>query len=144
MLKNYLEIREWLESFIPLVYGKEELGLARIENLLKKLGNPEKKFKSILVGGTSGKGTTAYMIARILQSCNFKFQISNFQINSKIKNEKNFKTKKLKVGLHISPHLIDIRERMQIFQCQMSNVKCQMSDKLIPMGRFVGLANEIK
>src|SRR3990167_78156 len=100
MLKNYLEIREWLESFIPLVYGKEELGLARIENLLKKLGNPEKKFKSILVGGTSGKGTTAYMIARILQSCNFK--------------------------------------------CQISNVKCQMSDKLIPMGRFVGLANEIK
>lgn len=108
MLKNYVQVREWLESFIPLVYGKEELGLSRIQNLLDKLGNPEKKFKSIHVGGTSGKGTTCFYIAEILQGKGFK------------------------VGLHVSPHLIYIGERMQI------------GGKNIPVKRLVGLVNKIK
>lgn len=108
MFGNYLEIRSYLESFIPLVYGKEELGLARIENLLNKLGNPQKKFKSILVGGTAGKGSTAFYISRLLEE------------------------KGLKVGLHVSPHLIYIGERMVI------------NGKEIPVKRLVGLVGEIK
>ena len=66
MFTSYSEARNWLESYIPQVWGKEELGLARIEELLKGLGNPEKKFKSIHVAGTSGKGSTAFYIARLL------------------------------------------------------------------------------
>lgn len=108
MLKSYIEVRDWLESFIPLVWGKEELGLLRIENLLLKLGNPEKKFKSIHVGGTSGKGSTAFYISRLLEG------------------------QGLKVGLHTSPHLVDVRERMII------------NGKLMPLSQFVGLANKIK
>ncbi len=107
MFKNYIEFRNWLENFIPLVYGKEELGLARIENLLKKLGNPQDKFKSIHVGGTSGKGSTCFYISRLLI-------------------EKGFS-----VGLHISPHLIYVGERMQI------------NGENIPVGRLLELANEI-
>lgn len=90
MFGKYIEARNWLENFIPLVYGKEELGLARIENLLTLLGNPEKKFKSIHVAGTSGKGSTAFYSAKLLQRTGFK------------------------VGLHVSPHLTYIGERMQI------------------------------
>lgn len=130
MFKSYIEVRNWLENFIPLVYGKEELGLTRIENLLEKVGNPEKKFKSIHVGGTSGKGTTCFYICRILQKRGFK------------------------VGLHLSPHLIDIRERMQIFRYQKSDIRHQRYSKseignrkfgnLMPLMRFIGLAGEIK
>jgi len=108
MLNDYIACRAWLESFIPLVYGKKELGLKRIENLLEKLGNPQNKFKSILVGGTAGKGSTAFYISQLLAA------------------------NKLKVGLHISPHLVYIGERMQI------------NWKEIPVRRLVGLANQIK
>ncbi len=108
MFYSYVEVRDWLESFIPLVYGKSEFGLVRIENLLKKLGNPEKKFKSIHVGGTSGKGSTAFYVLRLLEFSGYK------------------------VGLHISPHLNYIGERMQI------------NGKNISVKRLVSLVNEIK
>src|SRR3989344_5882126 len=97
MLKNYYQVRDWLENFIPLVWGKEVLGLVRIENLLRLLGNPEKKFKSIHVAGTSGKGSTAYYTAKLLQHVT--------------RNKKH----EVRIGLHVSPHLVDLRERMQIF-----------------------------
>lgn len=107
MFESYAEVRNWVEDFIPLVYGKEELGLKRIENLLEKLGNPEKKFKSIHVGGTSGKGSTSFYISQLLIAKGYK------------------------VGLHVSPHLVDIRERMQI------------DGTMMPIKRFIGLANEV-
>lgn len=113
MFKTYAEIRDWLEKFIPQVYGKEELGLARIEELLKRLGNPENKFKSIHIAGTSGKGSTAFYTARLLQGVN--------------------KSKwKVKVGLHVSPHLVDIRERMTI------------NGKLIGLTKFIELIELIR
>jgi dihydrofolate synthase/folylpolyglutamate synthase len=108
MFESYFEIREWLEFFIPEVYSRKELGLRRIENLLKKIRNPEKKFKSIHVGGTSGKGSTAFYVSRLLQYSGYK------------------------VGLHVSPHLLYIGERMQI------------NGKSIPVKRLVALVNEIK
>ena len=54
------------------------------------LGNPEKKFKSIHVGGTNGKGSTSHMLAAILQKAGYK------------------------TGLYTSPHLKDFRERIKI------------------------------
>lgn len=52
--------------------------------------NPHKKFKSIHIGGTNGKGSTSHMLASILQTQGYK------------------------VGLYTSPHLADFRERMRI------------------------------
>lgn len=52
--------------------------------------NPHKKFKSIHIGGTNGKGSTSHMLASVLQSQGYK------------------------VGLYTSPHLVDFRERMRI------------------------------
>ncbi|MEK7581544.1 MAG: Mur ligase family protein [Patescibacteria group bacterium] len=170
MFKNYKEIRNWLENFIPLVYGKNEFGLARIENLLLKLENPQKKFKSILVGGTAGKGSTAFYIARLLQCVSESVKSVDQYTSESVKQETSNVSKKfikeyestdhtdllthrpsyrltdsLKIGLHLSPHLVYIGERMQIFQTQNSKLKTQnFYEGPIPVERLVGLVNEIK
>lgn len=64
-----------------------------IKNILtatKHIGNPHKKFKSIHIAGTNGKGSTSHMLASILQEAGYK------------------------VGLYTSPHLKDFRERIKI------------------------------
>jgi len=66
------------------------LGIQRTKYLLKLLRNPQNKIKIIHIAGTSGKGSTAYFTSTILKSLGFK------------------------VGLHLSPHIIDLRERFQI------------------------------
>jgi dihydrofolate synthase/folylpolyglutamate synthase len=58
--------------------------------LASHLGHPENKFKSIHIGGTNGKGSTAHMLAAVLQQAGYK------------------------VGLYTSPHLKDFRERIRI------------------------------
>lgn len=68
----------------------QKLGLDRIQRLLGRLGNPEKKFKSIHIAGTNGKGSTAVMIASMLGEAGFR------------------------VGLYTSPHLNDFCERIRI------------------------------
>lgn len=66
------------------------LGVARTAYFLKLLGNPQDKLRVIHVAGTSGKGSTAYLISLLLGTLKFK------------------------VGLTLSPHILDIRERLQI------------------------------
>ncbi|WP_028951084.1 bifunctional folylpolyglutamate synthase/dihydrofolate synthase [Sulfurihydrogenibium subterraneum] len=67
-----------------------EPGLDRITEALQELSNPHKNFKSVLVAGTNGKGSTcAYL-------------------------ESLFRHHGLKVGLFTSPHLIQENERWQI------------------------------
>jgi len=65
-------------------------GLKAISGLLSRMGNPQNSFHSVLIAGTNGKGSTAVMLASILQCAG------------------------LKVGLYTSPHLIDVRERIVI------------------------------
>src|SRR3989338_10764333 len=145
MFKNYYQVRQWLESFIPQTYTKKELGLERIRHLLTLLDNPQDKFKSIHGAGTSGKGSPAYYIARLLQlagpvsgflpasarsSSNSNGDQQNQVELRAVGSPSTTATRKLthgtldtfgtrdtlKVGLHISPHLVDIRERMQILE----------------------------
>lgn len=65
-------------------------GLERIAVLCAKLGNPQHRFRSIHIAGTNGKGSTAAMIASVLEAHGWK------------------------VGLFTSPHLVDYRERFRI------------------------------
>jgi dihydrofolate synthase / folylpolyglutamate synthase len=65
-------------------------GLRAISGLLSRLNNPQNAYKTILIAGTNGKGSTAAMIASILQAAGYK------------------------TGLYTSPHLVDIRERITI------------------------------
>jgi dihydrofolate synthase/folylpolyglutamate synthase len=71
-------------------YNSQNFDLDRMRTLLKRLGNPQDKFKSVHIAGTKGKGSTCAMIASMLEACGYK------------------------VGLYTSPHLVDVRERIQV------------------------------
>jgi dihydrofolate synthase/folylpolyglutamate synthase len=64
--------------------------LTRMESLMARLGDPQKRVPTVHVTGTKGKGSTSAMIASILGSCDFS------------------------VGLFTSPHLHTMRERIQV------------------------------
>lgn len=64
------------------------LGLSTISNILDGLGNPQRRFSSIHIAGTNGKGSIASTLATILQQAGYR------------------------VGLYTSPHLIRFNERI--------------------------------
>jgi dihydrofolate synthase/folylpolyglutamate synthase len=45
-----------------------KLGLDNIRALLAALGNPERRWPSIHIGGTNGKGSVAAMVERALRA----------------------------------------------------------------------------
>lgn len=90
-MKKKLDFTEAMDFLRDRTRFGCNLGLQRIEGLLKKLGNPhQKQVKYIHIGGTNGKGSTLAYLSKILQynGC--------------------------KVGTFISPHLHSYTERMQI------------------------------
>lgn len=109
-LKSFLEIEKYLEGLIPTTYkSNKALRLERIHLLLQKLGNPHENLKFVHIGGTAGKGSTATLLAQILEG------------------------QGLKVGLHISPHLETVRERLQINQVPVSEKSfIKLINQLIP------------
>ncbi len=91
---TYQDTLEWMFSQLPMYQQKGIVALnAKMDNIIEfcnLLENPEKKFKSIHVAGTNGKGSSSHMLASILQEAGYK------------------------VGLYTSPHLKDFRERIKI------------------------------
>lgn len=91
---NYQEVLDFLYTQLPMYQrvGKAAFkkDLTNTLRLSERLDNPHKKFKSIHVAGTNGKGSTSHMIASVLQSAGFK------------------------VGLYTSPHLRSFRERIRV------------------------------
>ncbi|MES2727061.1 MAG: folylpolyglutamate synthase/dihydrofolate synthase family protein [Bacteroidota bacterium] len=91
---NYQETLHYLYGQLPMFTrvgaSAYKADLDNTIALCLALGNPERKFKSIHVAGTNGKGSTSHMLASVLQE------------------------QGLKVGLYTSPHLKDFRERIKI------------------------------
>ncbi len=96
MVNRFSSYQEFTAHLADREFFGQKLGLERIQGLLDRLGNPEKRFRSIHIAGTNGKGSTAAMIASILKEAGFR------------------------VGLYTSPHLQDFCERVQIFSDKIS------------------------
>mgnify|MGYP000890867052 FL=1 len=109
-IDSFKQFEKFLASHVPPKEAvfKNDAGIKRMGYFMKLLGNPQNKIKVIHIAGTSGKGSTAYLTGHILWSQGFR------------------------VGLSVSPHILDIRERMQIFdlprkskpQARAKNTRC--------------------
>lgn len=92
--KEYQEALDFLFSQLPMFSRvgapAYKPGLDTSLALDSYFGHPHRKFKSIHVGGTNGKGSTSHSLAAVLQKQGYK------------------------TGLYTSPHLADFRERMRI------------------------------
>jgi len=91
---DYNNTLDWMFSQLPMYQRQGNTAFKKdLTNSLalsKHLNFPEKKFKTIHVAGTNGKGSTSHMLASVLQEAGYK------------------------VGLYTSPHLKDFRERIRI------------------------------
>lgn len=90
---TYADALRYLDGLIHADRPRQpyhEVKLARVRHLLGRLGNPQTQFRSVLVAGTKGKGSTAIMIAEVCQAAG------------------------LRVGLTVKPHLVDYRERIRV------------------------------
>jgi dihydrofolate synthase/folylpolyglutamate synthase len=91
---TYQQTLDWMFAQLPMFQREGRTAFKKdLTNILafsKELDFPERKFKSIHVAGTNGKGSTSHMLASILQEAGYK------------------------VGLYTSPHLKNFTERIRI------------------------------
>jgi dihydrofolate synthase / folylpolyglutamate synthase len=91
---NYSQTIEFLYNQLPAYH---RIGKAAYKNDLNNItaldnyiGNPHKKFRTIHIAGTNGKGSVSHMISSVLQEAGYR------------------------TGLYTSPHLKDFRERIKV------------------------------
>jgi dihydrofolate synthase/folylpolyglutamate synthase len=87
---NYLFQKTDYEKQQHLRYNVTTFSLSRMENLLLLLGDPHNKIRTVHIAGTKGKGSTATMLAKMLEANNYK------------------------VGLYTSPHVVHLHERIVV------------------------------
>jgi len=87
---KYLFEKTDYEKQQRLRYNVDTFDLSRMERLLKSLGDPHLKIKTVHIAGTKGKGSTATMLARMVEANGYR------------------------VGLYTSPHVVTLRERIAV------------------------------
>ena len=91
---TYQETLDYLFNSLPMYHrigqAAYKADITNTVRLMEHLDHPEKKFRSIHVAGTNGKGSVSHMLSSVLMQAGFK------------------------VGLYTSPHLVDFRERIRI------------------------------
>ena len=87
---RWLHDRTDYEKIRNVQYSDNAFKLDRMRKLLALLGNPQDQVKTVHVAGTVGKGSTVAMIASIMRECGYT------------------------VGEFVSPHLVDVRERVVV------------------------------
>jgi dihydrofolate synthase/folylpolyglutamate synthase len=92
---TYSETIEYLYTLLPVYHriGPAALkpSLENTQRLCAALGNPERRFRSIHIAGTNGKGSTSSILASVLRESGLQ-----------------------KVGLYTSPHLRSFTERIRV------------------------------
>jgi dihydrofolate synthase/folylpolyglutamate synthase len=99
---SYSAAVDQLNAMVPELYQsagqpRRKFSLDEIRILLEALGNPHRRFKSVLIAGTNGKGSTAATLASILRASG------------------------LRTGLYTSPHLARVNERIQLNRAEISD-----------------------
>ncbi len=91
---NYIETLDFLFNSLPMYQrigaAAYKADLKNTEALMEMVNHPHRRFKSIHIAGTNGKGSVSHMLASIFQEAGYK------------------------TGLYTSPHLSDFRERIRI------------------------------
>lgn len=86
-LPTYVDL---VRELFPRLTGGIQWGLERTERLLASVGDPHRRYATLHVGGTNGKGSVAATLAAMLSSAG------------------------VRAGLYTSPHLCTFRERIQV------------------------------
>jgi dihydrofolate synthase/folylpolyglutamate synthase len=91
------------QKTIDYLYGLQKhgikLALSNSRTLMEVMGNPHKKFCSVHIAGTNGKGSTSAFLAAMLTAAGYR------------------------VGLYTSPHLVSFTERFRIDNVKISEEK---------------------
>jgi dihydrofolate synthase/folylpolyglutamate synthase len=99
---SYAAAIEQLNAMAPELYAKpgqprRKFSLDEIRVLLEALGNPQQRFKAVLIAGTNGKGSTASSLASILTAAG------------------------VRTGLYTSPHLEKANERIRLDRTEIAD-----------------------
>jgi dihydrofolate synthase/folylpolyglutamate synthase len=98
---------ETLDYLFALHRFGVKLGLEAITNLLQRLDHPQRQYPTLHIGGTNGKGSSAAMVAAMLQAGGYR------------------------VGLYTSPHLVDFRERLRVQDEDISEAQvCELTARI--------------
>lgn len=89
-MKMFAEAEQAINDYVIPLDAVSSYSLDRIKELLNKLNNPQDKIKIVHIAGTSGKTSTSYYLAKLLNLGGYK------------------------TGLSVSPHLEHINERVQV------------------------------
>jgi dihydrofolate synthase/folylpolyglutamate synthase len=87
---EYIFAKTDYERQQTLRYNTTTFDLDRMNKLLKNVGNPHKKTETVHIAGTKGKGSTATMLAKMIEANSYD------------------------VGLYTSPHVTNLHERIAI------------------------------
>ncbi len=85
-----LRLQDALEALYGLERRRDKHDLQGTIALLRALGDPHRRFRSVHVAGTNGKGSVCALIERVLREAGHR------------------------TGLYTSPHLVDFRERIRV------------------------------
>lgn len=90
-MKSFADVHRLLQEYLPPTRSQRgAYTLERMAALMERLGNPQDTYKVIHVAGTSGKTSTCYYVAAMLNEAG------------------------VKAGLSVSPHVDELNERVQL------------------------------
>ena len=120
MLRSYRDAVDYLTRFtdyerMSVPYTARRYNLARMKRLVARLGHPERRFRSLHIAGTTGKGSVAHLAEAILREGGYR------------------------TGLYTSPHLVDMRERIRL-----DGVPVSRADFLWAMRRMEPLLKSLR
>jgi len=85
-----MKLKDALEFIHSTDWRGARTGLERMEELMRRLGDPQNELRFIHVAGTNGKGSVCAMLASVLTAAGYK------------------------TGLYTSPHLFRVNERIKV------------------------------